>query len=194
MLIFFHHLNVIFFLDDLIQMLKELQKPNAVQLKNYITNQKNKELDLVLKLIQNLNHKEFKEDYHSIDKIKGKIPSELKGFVPVNNLDGENSFFSAISIALFGDSSKFYFSKLGILYNIIVANDFKNLPVNFVYDKNFYNIVAKTFKKQIKVYTSTDNKIQVFGDEKLKFLVMIMLDQTRNHFVSFLTKPINSNN
>ena len=173
-------------------MMKKLQKevdPN--QLKNYIS-QKQDDINYVLRLISNSNLKQFEEGVHSIVNIK--IPNEFESLIPVNNTDGENSFFSAISIALFGDSSKFYFSKLGILYNIIVANDFKNLPVNFVYDKNFYNIVAKTFKKQIKVYTSTDNKIQVFGDEKLKFLVMIMLDQTRNHFVSFLTKPINSNN
>jgi hypothetical protein len=172
-------------------MIKTLQKQNAVQLKNYITKVKKKELDSVLNLIQNLNLKSFEEVYHSNYKIKEKIPIELEELVPVNNLDGENSFFCAISLALFGDLSKFLNIKLGILYKLIDKN-FNNPQVPPPYTNPFYEAAAKALKKQIKIYIFQNDEIQepiVYGNKEMEPAISLIFDQTRDHFIPLLTKP-----
>jgi hypothetical protein len=170
-------------------MIKRIRNPD--QLKNYITNQKNKELDSVLHFIQNLNYKAFEEDYHSIDKIKEKLPNNLlEIFVPVNNTDGENSFFCAISLALYGNQSNFLYIKLGILYHLIDEN-FNNPQVPPPYTDPFYGTAAKTLKKQIKIYIFQNNEIQepiVYGNTEMEPAISLIFDQTRDHFIPLLTK------
>ncbi len=139
--------------------------------------------------VNNLGYK-LKEDYHSIDKIKEKIPRELEGFVPVNNLDGENSFFCAVSLALFGDLSNFLYIKLGILYNLIDEN-FNNPKVPPPYTECFYEMAAKTLKKQIKICTFQNDKIQepiVYGNEGMEPAIILIFDKARDNFIPLLTK------
>jgi hypothetical protein len=166
------------------------------EVKNYCK-QKKEEINNVLKFIRDPNSKtSFEKSFHSIDSIKEKIigkMDELVGLIPVNNLDGENSLFCAISTSLFGDVSKFHFIKLGIFYRLFEISDYlREGLIRPPYDDNFFKEAAETLKKKIKIYTiGSDQSIifQDYGDEKFNSSIMLILDiQNRYHFIPLLTK------
>jgi hypothetical protein len=171
------------------------------EFKNYCK-KKEEELNKVLKFIRDPNSEtNFEEFFHSIDSIiektKGKI-DDLVGLIPVNNLDGKNSLFCAVSTALFGDVSKFHYIKLGVFYTLKMNDKLSEALIHPPYDDYFFKAVAETLEKKIKIYTiGSDQSIicQDYGDEKFNLSIMLILDiQNRYHFIPLLKeKKENSN-
>ena len=156
---------------------------------NYIK-LKETELEYILKFIQKPSLKEYKKYFHSIDLEYVNLVEIDRNLIPVENKCGENSFYCAISILLFGDESKFCWLKVGILCNLIKN---KKSSSN-LYDDNFFYIVAKTVDKQLNIYSLNKNKkvlLKSFNensDETKQISIIFVVENEKNYFIPLFKK------
>ena len=154
---------------------------------NYIK-QKEADFESIVDFIKNPSLKEYKKHLHSVDLEYENLVEKDQNLIPVNNKSGDNSFYCAISIILFGDESKFYWLKVGTLYSLL-----KNKQLLFdKYDEKFFNNVAETVDKQINIYSLSENKqvlLKSFNknSEETKRISIIFVEH-KNYFIPLLKK------
>ena len=156
---------------------------------NYIK-QKEADFESIVDFIKNPSLKEYKKHLHSVDLEYENLVEKDQNLIPVNNKYGENSFYCAISIILFGDESKFNWFKVGILYTLIQSQQ----SLFDKCDEEFFKIVAETVDKQLNIYSLSENKqvsLKSFNEksEETKRISIIFVEH-KNYFIPLLLKKI----
>ena len=151
-------------------------------IKNFLWEKESKIQDL-LRFIREPKPKEYEKYFHSSESTYEKLPNINPNLVPIKNKDGENSFYCAISIILYGDDSRWYWFKVGILYYFI-KNE-KPFPIAF--NQDFFDEASKRIEKQIKIYSSAGEILfESKCENSEKTSILIAFNKDKNHFIPFL--------